>query len=311
MRKKETFTVDEKEYAILEPSPKQGREAQNVFNQTFAKAVKNGDILRKALDKYAREQGLWSDEQAEEYEKLAREILEKEKALKGGGIKLSDAKQIALEMRSLRIQMMLLSADRDSLDDATVEGQAENARFNYFVSVCLLDNKTGNPVFSSLEDYEENGNTEVAYRAAQILARMIHGLDKNYESSLPENQFLKKFNFVNDELKLVNKDGKLVDTQGRLIDEEGRFIDEDGNFIDANGNPLDDEGDYKIDTKPFLDDDGNPILEEKEEKKEDEEKENEEKEKNEEKPKKKRGRPSTKNKENKEDSVDKTDKSEE
>lgn len=267
MRKKETFIVDGKEYAVLEPSPKQGRDAQTIFNKTFSQALKDGVILRKALDRYAREQGVWTEEQAIEYESLTRELLEKEKKLKGGGIRLDEAKKIAIDMRRIRFQMMSLSSDRDSLDDTTAEGQAENTRFNYLVSLCLVDNKTGKPIFSSLEDYEENGNTQVAFEGARILARMIHGLESDYEDNLPENQFLKKFKFVNEELRLVDKDGRLVDTEGRLVDEFGRLINEDGHRIDIDGNLLTDSGEYDIEEKPFLDEDGNPIVIDEEEQK--------------------------------------------
>jgi hypothetical protein len=44
------------------------------------------------------------------------------------------------------------------------------------------------------------------------------------------------------------------------VDENGRFIDEAGAFVDKFGNRVDNEGDYVFETKPFLDDDGNPVI---------------------------------------------------
>ena len=77
---------------------------------------------------------------------------------------------------------------------------------------------------------------------------------------------MKKFDFINDDLHLVNDDGHTVDREGRLVNEDGRFIDKDGNFVDKEGTPINEEGEYIIETKPFLDDDGNElIIEDKEE----------------------------------------------
>ena len=66
--------------------------------------------------------------------------------------------------------------------------------------------------------------------------------------------------FVDDKLRLVNKEGKLVDEKGRLLNENGRFINENNQFIDKDGNLVDLEGDYVVDFKPFLDDDGKPVV---------------------------------------------------
>jgi len=46
--------------------------------------------------------------------------------------------------------------------------------------------------------------------------------------------------------------------------------------VDKSGRPLTDEGEYKLDFKPFLDDEGNPIVKETEEVAEDSSEETEE-----------------------------------
>ena len=93
---------------------------------------------------------------------------------------------------------------------------------------------------------------------------MLFGLDKDYENTLPENKFLKKYKFVDDKLRFIDKKGRLIDSEGRLIDESGRFIDENGNFVDKYGNKVDAEGDYVVEPEPFLDENGKPIILEEE-----------------------------------------------
>jgi len=271
-RKKEVFTIANEEgkdveYAVVSPKPSQGREAQKAYNTAFAEAVDAKALLRKRLNTYMREQGLWSDEKETERDKLIARINELELSLQRGGIKLTEARDMAIEMRRVRLALRELLSESTELDTNTAEGQAENARFNQLVALCLVYNKTGEPVYKDIDDYLENGDSPVAFRGAQELANMMFQLDKNYDTNLPENKFLSKWKFVDEQLRLVNKDGHLIDTEGRLIDENGRYINDKGEFVDIDGNLLDDDGNYVVESSPFLDDDGNPIVEEVEEKK--------------------------------------------
>jgi hypothetical protein len=273
-KQKETFEITAKqedgstkvtEYAVLTPNTDHGQQAMNVYNKTLGLALQNGGLLRQRLVGYMREQGLWGDEQDAAQKELGKKLNALELKLAKGGIKLSEARNEALEMRRLRMELRELFAKRNELDTNTVEGQAENARFNALVAQCLVYNDSGDPVYSSLEAYLNDSASEVAFTGAQTLANMMYEIDKNHEMSLPENKFLKKWKFVDEELRLVNSDGKLVDTEGRLINEDGRFVNEDGKLVDIKGNVVDDDGNYvPEETSPFLDDDGNPVEEETE-----------------------------------------------
>jgi len=284
---KRTFEVEGKKYAVVRPNSKQNEDATMEYNRVFSRSLQNGALLRERLDQFMRQQNLWDDEREKQYSDLLSQINERDKKLSEGGIKLSEARNMALEMRGIRAALTALISQRNSLDVNTAQGQAENARFNCLLAACLVYNDTGKPVYESVEDYSQKtaDGDLVGVAGAEHFANMYFGLEKDYEKNLPENKFLKEYEFVNDDLQLVNKEGKTVDLEGRLVDEDGRYIDEDGNFIDVEGNKLSKEGDYVLEKKPFLDDDGNAIVKE-EEKSEDSEEEAT--------PKKKRGRPSKK-----------------
>jgi hypothetical protein len=266
----ETFTFNvggrEQEFSIKSPSLADQREAQKVYNQAFSDAVKSGCIVRARLDDLLKEQGLWDDNKQIKFNTIQQEILDCEKSLAKGGISLKSAKDIAVKMKKLREDLRDLISVRTNLDNHTAEGQADNARFNYLISAGLVYSSTKDKYFKNYEDYLARASEPIAVKAAQILANMLYGLDSDYEKKLPENKFLIKYKFVDDRLRLVNKDGHLVDSEGRLIDEFGRFINEKGEYVDKNGNLVDANGDYVIDFKPFIDDDGNPIIEEQEKK---------------------------------------------
>lgn len=259
-----TFTVkvDEKdvEFIVRLPTLHDQREAQKVYNQAFTDAIKSKSVVRAKLEDLLKEQGLWNDTKQAQFEALQKELLDGERRLAKGGFSLSEAKKIALRMKSIRNEIKDLISVRTSLDNHSAEGQADNARFNFLVSVCVLRKENNAPYFSSLEDYLNKADDPVAFLGAQNLANMLYGLDNNYEKSLPENKFLQKYKFVDDNLRLINKDGHYVNEEGKLIDINGRFIDKDGNFIDRDGNRVDADGEYLMESQPFLDDDGKPVV---------------------------------------------------
>jgi hypothetical protein len=260
-------TVVEGDVKVLvkKPNRKDLNDSQVVYNKAWRKALDEKAILRQKLNDYLIEQGVWSAEKQRQYEEAIKKINDKELILKKGGIPLKKAKAIALELKRVRNEFRDLIAERTSYDNNTAEGTADNARFDYLVSVCVLDPSTKSPVFKNLDDYNERGTEAWAIKAAGELANFLYNLDPNYETSLPENSFLKKFKFVDENGKLVNKDGHFisVDEDGteRLVDENGYYVayDDKGEkyFVDRDGNKV--ERDEDIVEQPFLDDDGNPV----------------------------------------------------
>ena len=249
-----------RELLIRSPSLQDQKEATKVYNQSFSEALKAKAVVRAKLDDLLIEQGLWDGIKQAKFTELQADILEGERKLAKGGISLTEARNIALKMRKTREDLRELISVKTNLDTHTAEGQADNARFNYLVSVCTVYNDTKEQYFKNYEDYNNKSSDPVAILGAQNLANMLYGLEDNYEEKLPENKFLKQYKFIDTKLRLINKEGKLVDEQGRLIDENGRFINEQGQFVDKDGNLVDKEGDYIIEFTPFLDDEGKPIV---------------------------------------------------
>lgn len=272
--KTKTFTVkiEDKETEVLvrAPSLNDQREAQKVYNQAFTDAIKSKSVVRAKLDDLLVDQGLWDDEKQAKFTGLQKELAEGEKRLAKGGFGLKEAKDLAIKMKAVRDDIRDLISVRTSLDNHSAEGQADNARFNYLVSACVVYNSSKEPCFKNMEDYLNRSTEEVALLGAQHLANMLYGLDNDYENNLPENKFLKKYKFVDEKLRLIDKKGRLIDEDGRLVNEEGRYIDEEGNLVDKYGNKVDEDGEFVVDAEPFLDEDGNPILLEDEEAKNEE-----------------------------------------
>ena len=258
------------------------RDSQVEYNKAFRKALDSGALLRQKLDDYMREQDIWSDEKQKKNDEYVDSIQKMEEALQGGGIKLSEAKEIALKLRETRAEFQGFLAERNALDQNSVEGQADNARFSELVRLCMLNPSTKKPYFQTQKDYDSAADQPWVIKAAGELAGMLYGLDPDYDKKLTENKFLKEFNYVNEDLRLIDKEGHTVDGDGRLIDDVGRFIayrtpeaqaakdEEQRYYVNRDGEEVvcikDENGEETwvrkelAERKPFLDDDGNEII---------------------------------------------------
>lgn len=243
---------------VKRPDRKIYQKAHAVSCGAFRAAIENDAILRSEIDKIMKERGLWDDDKQKQLEDIDKRINDGLLALKQGGISLKEARSIAIDVRRARNEKVVLLARRDQLDDFSAETLSENERFDYIVSQCVLD-ENGDKIFNSVDDYREKANEIYAIKAAQAIGTMTLGFDEDWEANLPENQFLIKHNFVDNNLQLINNEGKFVTEDNKLIDENFRYVNEDGQLVDENGNLIDEDGLPVVEFSPFLDENGNPV----------------------------------------------------
>ena len=262
-----TVDVDGKKVKIVvkRPGNKVSNEAQRKGALVWTQCVREGVMTKKELKNYMKDRGIWDTDKESEEKQLVDKIGDLEKELylgtKAGKIKASKGKDLAIQMRITRNELRELLSERIGLEGNTAESLSDNARFDYMVANCTYY-ENGERVYRDLDDYEQRAEDEIAFEAATTLAEMIYVVDKDFEKKLPENKFLSKFEYVNDDLSLVNKEGTTVDTEGRRINDEGHYLDEDGNRVDIDGNLLDEDGAY-VPQVTYLDENGKPIRDKK------------------------------------------------
>ena len=243
---------------VRKPSNAVMSAAQRKGALVWTQCIQEGVMTKKELEKVLEDRGIWTKAKAQEQANILKEISELEKKLylsRGVTLKTSEGKKIAIQMRRKRIELRDLLAEKVSLEQNTAESLSDNAKFDYIVSQCTFDiNEL--PVYNSIDDYSNRSDDPIAFAAASALAAMLYSLDKDFEMKLPENKFLAKFDYINDDLHLVNKEGSKVDTEGRLVNDLGQFINEEGKRVDIDGNLLDEDGAYipttefEVDDKP-------------------------------------------------------------
>jgi hypothetical protein len=264
------------------PAAQEYRDSQMEYNKAFRKALDSGALLRQKLSDYMREQGIWNEAKQKENDAFVQKIQEKEALLKKGGIRLSDAREIALELRVLRAEFREFLAEKNTMDQNSAEGQADNARFAELTRLCMLNPSTKEPYFQTQADFDGAADQPWVIEGSSELASMIYGLDPNYDNKLEENKFLREFKFSNDENRLINENGHLVDGKGKLLTEDGRYVqyrtkkaelaqDEKNRYyvnrdgeevveiVDEDGNTTWEKPE-NMERQPFLDDQDKPVV---------------------------------------------------
>ena len=263
-QEKRSFEYDGKKYAVRRPKVEHVKQGNELRAQTFNQALQEGDLLRDQLDNELRKRELWNDERENQYQELRKKVIDGEFTLKKGGIKLAEAKDIALEMSRARNGMVSMLSGRSDLDSITCEGKADSARFNFLFASCLVYDESDEVYFKEgFDEYMANQDDPIAVLGATEFFYLMSGTE-DVDSQLPENKFLKSFEFVDNNYRLIDKDGKLVDIEGNHIDENGNLVewisDDECIFVDITGRKVTKTGEWDVEFSPFLDDDGNPVV---------------------------------------------------
>lgn len=256
------FTIkignEERKVEVRKPTPKIEAEANMAASKVFAKLVKekgedgkSAYILRSQLNTYLSNIGIYSDQDIEDITTFTDRIKELELLLQKGGVKKSEGRDAAIELRRTRYAVYALLTRQTEFDKNTVEHFADNARMDYLVTKCICF-EGGDPIFKNVADYETDDILQkVLKEPIEALAGIVSQYDPDFEKNLPENKFLKKYNFCDEKYRLINKDGKLVDGNGNFVDDEGNvlekvdvpesvgeFLDDDGDIVTAEESPL-------------------------------------------------------------------------
>jgi len=255
-----TVTLDDKteiKIYVQRPNNNLVKLADRHKSKAWNQAVQDDVLTKKELAALMKKRGVWDEKKDEHEDDITRRIVKLEQELYIGHgkrkPKVSEGRDIAIDIRRARMELRDLIADRISLEDNTAESLADNARFDFLVAHCTYY-ENGSRVYNSFEEYNQKSADEIAFSAASALGEILYNLDSSFEKNLPENKFLDRFGLVNDDLSLIDPNtGETIDTEGHRIDEEGYLLDDDDNRIDREGNKINEEGFYDI-TEEYVND---------------------------------------------------------
>jgi hypothetical protein len=241
---------------VTTPTAKTVQRADRYRAKAWTECIEDGIKTKEELEVIMDERKIWTDSHKDKEKNIILEIQECERQLFLGAnasnsngrrkkVALSIGKDLAIKMRQLRSDLRNLYMKKNMMEQNSAESLADNARFDYIVANSTYY-ENGENVYNGIEDYNGKSTDEVAFTAAGAIAELMYNYDPRSEEILPENQWLKKYELVDENLSLVNEDKKLVDLDGRRINEFGFYVDSEGKRIDKDGNLLDENGNYEI-----------------------------------------------------------------
>lgn len=205
-------------------------------------------LLRQQLDDYLRDNGIWTDADQKKIDGLQRDIDNLLGQLKKGGQKLSKGRELCIQIMDKRQEIVKVSAKRQMFDDVTIESAAENERLEYFVYSCTVHADSGENYWQSFEDMKNDKSSDAYAQAYINVMKNIYGIDPEFEKKLPENKWLKKYSFINEQLEYVDrKTGEKVDKTGTPVKQLEEEVKQRIETL---------QGDI-VEEEPFVDDDTN------------------------------------------------------
>lgn len=265
LEKREINTVDNLgkniKLLIIKPGNKLLHEANMQYHKNISELIKNGInnpkdrlLLRSEVDDYLIKNDIWTRDDLLRINKFTTEIQARELLLRRGGINLSEARTMAIEINEMRNEILQIYSKRQQLDSATVESHAENYRFEFLIIKCVMD-ENNHFYFKDHNDYIDRNTEQSAIDAAKCLANMIYNLEENINMSMFEMKWLKEAGYVDEHGRYINKEGKFIDKYGKLVNEEGKYINDKGELVNNKGQLIDVNGKILINSsKPFIDD---------------------------------------------------------
>ena len=210
---------------VREPLEEDIEEANRVYASKVGQLMRlpkdKRPILREKVEEYLRDEGIWTDEDENRVLELSQEIDDLLKKLRKGGMKMSEGRQICVKILDKRREITDIQTKRRSFDEATLENMAESERIDYLVWACTLYSDTGDPYWETLEDMKYDKQNDVYEQGVRYIYSTLFGIEEDFEQNLPESKWLKKYSFLDDNMRFVDrKTGKYVDRDGNPIEDQ-------------------------------------------------------------------------------------------
>lgn len=267
--------MNRKEFTIVEPNGKEvklsvrtpvyedSESADKVYATKVAQLIRESGkrklLLRSELDKFLKETGVWTEEDQKTIDIINADVDAMLSKLKRGGLKLSEGRKIAIDVLDKRKEIVRIMNKRQIFDDTTIEAIAENEKNDFMIFTLTVHAEDGTNYWESFEDMKNDKISDAYSKASVAVMEFVYGINTEFEQRLPENRWLKKYNFINEKLQYTDrKTGEQVDKDGKPLKQ-----------IEANiQKRLDNLQGEIVEETPFIDDDTNENVVVVEEKKE-------------------------------------------
>lgn len=167
-----------------------------VAKSKYSEALRKGVLVQKEVAKLLRERDLWTDKEEEVARQMREEMRKLEEKLQDPGLSNDEGMKVVEELRNKRATYEDHTSIFTSVADSTCESMMNEERNMFFAAECTYNQKTGQKVYKSLEDFKSRLNEQMTldtYREAGI-AGLETVLGKDLPTDLtshhPENKWV-------------------------------------------------------------------------------------------------------------------------
>lgn len=236
------YTVNGETYKVRKPNSIQKNQGRRIYNQAFNQALTDGCMIKEQAINFSKERGIWNTEKEAELAELRKKIDDGEKILELGGIELSQAKDVALDIRQNRFELMLRNIALSEIFANTAEREAEFAESQYIMSVCICQ-KNGQPLCKDLNDFLNRQDEPPIVEGINKFNDLMYGNNADYFKELPENKFLIEYGFMDNEMNLLDENGQKIVNEDEKV-ERKPFL--------KNGEPIVKDQPVSVEPEPAL-----------------------------------------------------------
>lgn len=196
------------DFKVVKPNAIIEMEAKKMYAETYTLALDQGAVPRDNLEDYLVKKNLLSKDHLQMMRDIVRQIEDLLEPLSTGGIKLKEMEERARKASSLRVDLYKNTAHKQKYDYLTAESKAEDAQFTYYIFSCFRK-PDGSKYWATYKDFIECVDAGLVELASNEVAKVLYGEEEfniiKMFAETPENQFLIKYNFIDESLEDVDK----------------------------------------------------------------------------------------------------------
>lgn len=164
------------------PKTEENRLADWEYTRVLTQAIKDGIMTNKQMDKFIKENELWTDEDKAEVERLNDEINKQIVILSKMGENSKNAAKVEEKINQLRQDLFNKQQERQRLFNNTAEAKADEAKMSFLIYKCTEDADTGKALWATYDDFKNEEDQETVNVIVYQFLTFINGLPADFLS---------------------------------------------------------------------------------------------------------------------------------
>ncbi len=198
---------------VVRPNQEQVLEVDRIYRIKFSKILRDGMMTNVEMEKYIERRKLWEKIDDEKVMAIQKEMIELQEKLEKSEFK-EDAEGLtaALMLQQKREELLSLTRKIGSLYDNTAENTAEELRMQH---ICVMNvlKEDGSPFFKDFKDFSDRANDLSTGDALKETILFNHSLRSNFSTDFPENRWMIKNGYMDEDGNYVTKEDKPKDNK--------------------------------------------------------------------------------------------------